>query len=142
PEPPKPEPPKPQPARAAAPEAAPPFREPPPRPEPPRPGAKSEIDPAPTLREPRLDLPPITVMARKGGRGWLRTVLLSFLGAAGVGLLCLAAVWGFQPETEQVFGVASRTASLSVGVLGIVVFGVAAYFLLDRLGAPRERRLR
>jgi len=39
-----------------------------------------------------------------------------------------------------VLGVAPRTAGLALGFVGIVCFSIAAYFMLDRLGLPRDRR--
>jgi hypothetical protein len=39
-----------------------------------------------------------------------------------------------------VLGFAPRTAGLAVGVAGIICFSIAAYFMLDRLGLPRDRR--
>jgi hypothetical protein len=60
------------------------------------------------------------------------------LGVVGVGLLALAAIWGFQPAVDRVLGVPPRTAGLAIGLAGVVSFGVAAYFMLDRLGLPRD----
>ena len=37
-------------------------------------------------------------------------------------------------------GFAPRTVGLAIGFVGIVCFSVAAYFMLDRLGLPRDRR--
>ncbi|HXQ14146.1 MAG TPA: lysozyme [Caulobacteraceae bacterium] len=94
------------------------------------------------MREARHDLPPITFLEVKTSRrpGWGRAFGLVILGAIGVGLLALAAMWGFQPRSTEVFGVAPRIAGLTVGILGIVCFSIAAYFFLDRLGLPRDRR--
>jgi hypothetical protein len=91
---------------------------------------------------PRADLPPVTFIDSKPRRnvGWVRPFLYFILGALGVGLLALAAVWGFQPASEQVLGVSPRTAGLSFGGLGIICVSVAAYFLLERLGLPGDRR--
>ena len=72
-------------------------------------------------------------------RRWLAPFGMLLLGALGVALLALAAVWGFQPDAEQVLGVSPRTAGLTIGLIGVVCFGIAAYFMLERLGAPRER---
>jgi hypothetical protein len=103
---------------------------------------KPEIAETPPTRETRRELPPITFLEVKTARrpGWLRTLGLLLLGAAGVGLLALAAIWGFQPRGVQVMGFAPRVAGLTVGLLGIACFSVAAYFFLDRLGLPRDRR--
>ena len=94
------------------------------------------------MREARTpDLPPITFLEMKPSRRrWTGVFGVLVLGVIGVGLLALAAIWGFQPRTEHVFGVAPRTAGLALGFVGIVCFSVAAYFMLDRLGLPRERR--
>lgn len=103
---------------------------------------KPETAETPPMREARHDLPPITFLEVKTGRrpSWTRAFGLVILGAVGVGLLALAAIWGFQPRSTEVFGLAPRIAGLSVGILGIVCFSVAAYFFLDRLGLPRDRR--
>ena len=103
---------------------------------------KPETAETPPMREARHDLPPITFLEVKTGRrpSWMRAFGLVILGAVGVGLLALAAIWGFQPRSTEVFGLAPRIAGLSVGILGIVCFSVAAYFFLDRLGLPRDRR--
>jgi lysozyme len=96
----------------------------------------------PPLREARHELPPITFLEVKSvRRGWLGAFTLVILGSIGVGLLALAAIFGFQPRGVDVLGFAPRTASLTVGLLGIACFSVAAYFLLDRLGLPRDRRV-
>jgi lysozyme len=96
----------------------------------------------PPMRDARHDLPPITFLEVKTARrpSWARAFGLVVLGAVGVGLLALAAIWGFQPRSTEVFGVAPRIAGLAVGILGIVCFSIAAYFFLDRLGLPRDRR--
>ena len=70
----------------------------------------------------------------------MRAFGLVVVGAIGVGLLALAAMWGFQPRSAHVFGLAPRIAGLTVGILGIVCFSITAYFFLDRLGLPRDRR--
>ena len=80
-----------------------------------------------------LGLHGITVEEDFGGLGILA------LGVLGVGLLALAAIWGFQSESEQVLGVSPHTAGLTIGLIGIVCFGIAAYVMLDRLGTPRDR---
>ena len=72
-------------------------------------------------------------------RRWLAPFATLLLGALGVALLALAAVWGFQPQAEQMLGVSPRTAGVTIGSAGLICFGVAAYFMLERLGAPRER---
>jgi lysozyme len=109
----------------------------------PEPKASPTIGTSPTQRPTtRPDMPPVTFITTKPRRnvGWVRPFLYFILGALGVGLLALAAVWGFQPASEEVLGVSPRTAGLSFGGLGIVCVSVAAYFLLERLGLPGDRR--
>jgi lysozyme len=81
---------------------------------------------------------PTGLTVGKPRRRWLAPVVVVLLGALGVGLLALAAIWGFQPGAEHVLGVSPRTAGLTIGLAGVICFGVAAYFMLERLGAPRE----
>jgi lysozyme len=103
--------------------------------------AKPETTEPPPGREARNGLPPITFLEVKGARrSWMSAFSLVLLGAIGVGLLVLAAILRFQPTGIDVFGLAPRTVSLAVGVAGIACFSVAAYFVLDRLGLPRDRR--
>ena len=93
------------------------------------------------MREARHDLPPITFLeVKSAGRSWLGAFTLVILGAIGVGLLALAAILGFQPKGIDVLGLAPRTAGLAIGLVGIACFSIAAYFLLDRVGLPRDRR--
>ena len=106
------------------------------------PAPKPETAETPPMREVRNNLPPITFLEVKTARKrWTGAFSLLVLGAAGVALLALAAYWGFQPRSEHVLGLAPRTAGLVVGVAGIVCFSIAAYFMLDRLGLPRDRRV-
>jgi lysozyme len=86
-------------------------------------------------------LPPITFMGVKSRRSFTRALLLSALGVIGIGLITLAAVWGFQPESEQVMGVSPHDAGLAIGFIGVVCFSIAAYFMLERLGRPSDRGL-
>jgi lysozyme len=69
----------------------------------------------------------------------LNPLVFLVLAAAGVGLCLLAALWGFQLGAAQVFGVPAQTAGLTAGVLGVGCLAVAIYFLLERLGVPRDR---
>jgi lysozyme len=85
---------------------------------------------------------PTGLTVGKPRRWWLGPFAILVLGAAGVGLLALAAIWGFQPETEQVLGVSPRVAGITIGLVGAVSLGVATYFILERLGMPRERAAR
>jgi lysozyme len=82
---------------------------------------------------------PTGLTVGKPRRRWLAPFVMLLLGALGVALLALAAVWGFQPEADQVLGVSPHTASITVGSVGVVLLGVALYFMLERLGMPRER---
>ena len=82
-------------------------------------------------------LPPIRTVVVKRRESPLSTVGLVLLGLIGVGLIALAAIWGFQPEADQVLGVSPRTAGLTTGLVGVICFGAAAYFILERLGRPR-----
>ncbi len=94
-------------------------------------------------RETRTELPPITFLevktSRRRGSG-MTTFAMVILAAIGVGLLALAAFLGFQPRGVDVLGFAPKIVGLGVGFPGVVCFSVAAYFLLDRLGLPRDRR--
>ena len=95
-----------------------------------------------SMREIRNNLPPITFLEVKTSRrpGWVASLGVVLLAVIGAGLLALAAMWGFQPRSHAVFGLAPRTAGITVGLFGIACFSVAAYFFLDRLGLPRDRR--
>jgi lysozyme len=105
--------------------------------------AASETPPQTTPSEPPKPstvigrLPPIRTVVVKRRESRLTTVALALLGLIGVGLIALAAMWGFRPEAEQVLGVSPRTAGLAIGVVGVIAFGAAAYFILERLGRPR-----
>jgi lysozyme len=102
--------------------------------EPPKPAA------AKATSDPRLTLAQIRMTTAKPPRKWLGALGIVLLGLLGVALLALAAIWGFQADSEQVLGVSPRTAGLTIGLFGVICFGFAAYFILDRLGLPRERR--
>jgi lysozyme len=106
------------------------------------PAPKPEPAETPSMREARTpNLPPITFLEVKSPRRrWMNAFGVLILGAVGVGLLALAAIWGFQPATEQVLGVAPRTAGLALGFIGFISLSIVAYLVLDRLGLPRDRR--
>jgi hypothetical protein len=72
-------------------------------------------------------------------RRWVAPLGVLVLGAVGIVLLALAALWGFQPTAVQVLGVSPRTASLTMGFGGLVCFSIAVYYMLERLGMPRDR---
>jgi lysozyme len=82
---------------------------------------------------------PIAIQPRRRN-GWMAAFALSLLLAIGVGLLALAAVWLFQPESETVLGASPRLLGGIAGGLGVVSAGVAVYFILERLGLPQDRR--
>ena len=103
--------------------------------------AKPETVETPSMREARNNLPPITFLQVKTARrNLMGAFTLVILGAIGIGLLALSAILGFQPKGVDVLGFAPRTVGLAIGFVGIVCFSVAAYFMLDRLGLPRDRR--
>jgi lysozyme len=96
--------------------------------------------PKPAASKPRLTLSQIRMTTVRPPNKWLGLLGIVLLGLLGVALLALAAIWGFQADSEQVLGVSPRTAGLTMGFFGVICFGFAAYFILDRLGLPRERR--
>jgi hypothetical protein len=103
--------------------------------------AQSEAQPDPVSAgpaEPAVFVP-TGLTVGKPRRWWLGPFAILVLGAVGVGLLALAAIWGFQPETEQVLGVSPRVAGVTIGLVGAAALGVATYFVLERLGMPRDR---
>lgn len=75
-------------------------------------------------------------------RRWLAPLGILLLAVLGVALLALAAIWGFQPDSQQVLGGSPRIAGVVIGLAGAAAIGVAAYFMLERLGMPRERAAR
>ncbi|MBV9997162.1 MAG: lysozyme [Caulobacteraceae bacterium] len=81
--------------------------------------------------------PPI--YARPPKRRRPNPMLLLGLGALGVGLFALGAIWGFAPAGSLVLGAPAASAGLAVAGAGVVCFSVAVYFLLERLGLPAER---
>ena len=93
------------------------------------------------MREARRDLPPITFLEVKASRRrWMGPFAVLILAAVAVALLALAAILGFQHGSGQVLGVAPRTAGLALGFVGFIGLSVVAYFVLERLGLPSERR--
>jgi lysozyme len=107
------------------------FPEPPPQPSP---AAKPPRDARPMFAGVTLQ----TVAPSR--RRWRDAFGVMLLAALGVGLLALAAIWGFQSASVHVLGVSPRTAGLATGLIGVVCLGIAAYVVLERLGAPHERR--
>jgi lysozyme len=61
------------------------------------------------------------------------------LGVVGVVLFMLAALWLVTPPAAAVAGLPAPAAGLVTGGVGALCFASAAYFLLERLGLPRER---
>jgi lysozyme len=107
----------------------------------PPPEPKPDAQAATATRESRAMFPDITLQSvTPSRRRFGNAIGVLLLGAFGVGLLALAAIWGFQSESEQVLGVSPRTAGLTTGLIGVICLGIAAYVILERLGAPRERR--
>jgi lysozyme len=105
------------------------------------PASRPESVETPPMREARDNLPPITFLTVKAARRrWMGPFAVLILGAVAVGLLALAAVLGFQHGSGQVLGVAPRTAGLALGFAGFIGLSVVAYFVLERLGWPSERR--
>jgi lysozyme len=73
---------------------------------------------------------------------WLAPLGIVVLAVLGVGLLALAAIWGFQPDGQQVLGLSPRIVGVVIGLTGAAAIGVAAYFMLERLGMPHDRPAR
>ena len=106
--------------------------------------AASEAQPDPVSAgpaEPAVFVP-TGLTVGKPRRRWMGPVAILALGAVGVALLALAAIWGFQPETDEVLGVSPRVAGVTIGLVGAASLGVATYFILERLGMPRDRPTR
>lgn len=106
--------------------------------------ATSEAQPDPAAAgpaEPAIFVPTGLTVGRPRRR-WVGPFAILLLGAVGVGLLALAAIWGFQPETDQVLGVSPRVAGVTIGLVGAASLGVATYFILERLGMPGDRSAR
>jgi hypothetical protein len=86
--------------------------------------------------------PPFTLATAGGSQRRRRGVHPLFflaLAALGVGLFLVAALWAFQPQAAQILGVPAQTAGIATGVLGVLCLSAAIYFLLERLGLPRDR---
>ena len=104
--------------------------------------AEPATRPAPKLgdaAEPTVFVPTGLVVG-KPNRRWLAPLLILLLGIGGVGMLALAAAWSLQ--TGRVLGLSPRNASLTIGLAGALAIGFAAYFMLDRMGLPRDRAAR
>jgi len=85
-------------------------------------------------------IPQVTFIGGRRPRSWAGPAVLVLLSVVGVVLLALAGVWGFQTTHGPVLGLRAHTAALTAGVIGVVCFGVASYFVLERLGLPGDRR--
>jgi lysozyme len=101
-------------------------------------GGGAEPGPATSSSDPAVFVPTGITVGRPHQR-WLAPFAILLLAALGVIMLVLASIWGFQPEADEVLGVSPRTAALTVGMIGALAIGFSAYFMLDRLGLPRER---
>jgi lysozyme len=73
-----------------------------------------------------------------------RPGLLVVVGMAiiGVALVAIAVAAGLQPRTALEMGIPTPAAGLAIGVVGVVVAAVSAYFLLERLGQSGDRLTR
>ncbi len=102
--------------------------------------AQAEVSPQPASgpAEAAIFVPTGLTVGRPRRR-WVAPLGVLALGAVGIVLLALAALWGFQPTAVQVLGVSPRTASLTMGFGGLICFSIAVYFMLERLGMPRDR---
>ncbi len=86
--------------------------------------------------------PPFTLATAGGSqrrRRGLHPIFFLALAVLGVGLFLVAALWAFQPQAAQILGVPAQTAGIATGVLGVLFLAAAIYFLLERLGLPRDR---
>lgn len=106
-----------------------------------QPDAQAEAPPASANPGPAEASPfvPTGLTVGPPRRRWAAPIGMLVLGAVGVGLLVLAAIWGFQPNPVRVLGVSPRTASLTLGFGGLISFSIAVYLMLERLGMPRDR---
>ncbi|MFI4975827.1 MAG: lysozyme [Caulobacterales bacterium] len=62
------------------------------------------------------------------------------LAAIGAGFLAAAAQWGFRAPPAEVLGIPAVTAGWAIGLIGVACVASAVYFLLERIGAQRNRR--
>ena len=69
------------------------------------------------------------------GRDGAHPALLFVVAGAGIALFVVASVWG--GSIAGLIGAPAPLVGLLVGGVGAVVFALAAYFLLERLGLPR-----
>jgi len=92
--------------------------------------------PAPTVAQPFAPTRPTGARAPPGRGRHSGGMAMALLGAIGVALVALAAVWGFRPGGAAVLGVAPQIAGMAAGGAGAVLFAISAYFLLERLGRP------
>jgi lysozyme len=103
---------------------------------------KPETPEMPPLRDSlHSNLPPITFLEVSAPRRrWVGPLIYVVLGIIGFGLLALAGIWGVRPRADLVLGFTPKIAALSVGIAGFVCASVSVYFLLERIGLPKDRR--
>jgi lysozyme len=115
--------------------------------------AEPTLEPAPIKPEPEVAvastesrvkpverLPNISFeTAKPARRGLLGSLGLLFLLLVGVGLLALGVTFHLQSEYDRILGVAPHTAALGAAIAGVICFFVATYFILARIGLPRDR---
>ena len=83
-----------------------------------------------TLEEPAgIDIEPLPKTTAKGGLG-----LLVSLAAAGLALFAGGLFWAFNARTSEEGLVSPLTIGWAAGIVGVALFGVAAYLVLQRLG--------
>lgn len=108
--------------------------EPQPEPDPePEPVAAAGV---PEPESPRLVVSP----SRSAGqpRGLWRVAPLALLAALGLAMFAWGLFWLFESRTGGVAGPDQGVVGWVAGVAGVAFFGVAAYLLLDRLGAAED----
>lgn len=83
-----------------------------------------------TLEEPAgIDIEPLPKTTAKGGFG-----LLVSLAAAGLALFAGGLFWAFNARTAEEGLISPLTIGWAAGIVGVALFGVAAYLVLQRLG--------
>lgn len=83
-----------------------------------------------TLEEPAgIDIEPLPKTTANGGLG-----LLVSLAAAGLALFAGGLFWAFNARTAEEGLVSPLTIGWAAGIVGVALFGVAAYLVLQRLG--------
>ena len=80
---------------------------------------------------------PVFTVERTNRRRGPSAPVLALTGLVGLAFIVMAAIWSLKPERFAFDGVSSGLAVLVVGGIGVVLFALAGYFLLERLGRPR-----